>query len=297
MKTMNPYALSQPLKKRLGSTLKPGNMKTLKRRGESAKQPKKRLKHEQVHKHANSNPNKSKQSPVLKQLTQFHAQTKPVTSGSFSAKPPSSVMAAFGPLGLIAAAAQEVSDKGDWALDKSQEENNEPAKSKTHVGYPLHAMSVAGHMQNVDLHMHLQRHAQTQLQSPKAVINPYTTVKPEEQSEEGRPETSARYTTTEEKALVHAKLRLQISSNMGQKNTGTDTLLTQYYEYYLKLLDPSGFMGYSKREKSALVRKFKSIKSKKPMLVEYLDTIIEKGFWLQLKEMVLSRPNLAIIKQ
>ena len=287
---MNPYTLSQPLKKRLGSTLNPAQMKKLKRRGDSGKQPKKRLKHDQIHKHV-----PKAQAPVLKQLTQFRAQTKPVGNGSFSAKPPGNALASFDPLGLIAAAAQEVSDKGDWVLNNSNQKNVTAGKAQSHLGYALHPMNVHGQLQNVDLHMHLQRHAQTQLQTPKAVINPYT-IKPEEQSEEGRPETSARYTTIEEKALVHAKLRLQISSNMGQKNTGTDSLLTQYYEYYLKLLDPNGFMSYSKREKSALVRKFKSIKSKKPMLVEYLDTIIEKGFWLQLKEMVLSRPNLSIGK-
>lgn len=265
-------------------------MKKLKRRGDSGKQPKKRLKHDQIHKHS-----VKAQTPVLKQLTQFRAQAKPMGSGGFTAKAPSS-LASFDPLGLIAAAAQEVSDKGDWVLSNTQNQNQKntaAGKAQSHVGYALHPMNVHGQLQNVDLHMHLQRHAQAQMQTPKAVINPYT-VKPEDQSEEGRPETSARYTPVEEKALVHAKLRLQISSNMGQKNTGTDSLLTQYYEYYLKLLDPNGFMSYSKREKSALVRKFKSIKSKKPMLVEYLDTIIEKGFWLQLKEMVLSRPNLSI---
>lgn len=290
---MNPYALSQPLKKRLGSTLKPAQMKKLKRRAESNKQPKKRLKHEKLHKHAGS----ATSTPVLKQLTQYHAQAKPVGNGTFQAKPQGNVLAAFDPLGLIAAAAQEVSDKGEWKFENSQKANS-AAKTHSHIGYPLHPMNVNvhAHMHNVDLRMHMQRHSQGQMQTPKSVINPYT-VKPVEQNEESRPETSARYTTIEEKALVHAKLRLQISSNMGQKNTGTDSLLTQYYEYYLKLLDPNGFMGYSKREKSALVRKFKSIKSKKPMLVEYLDTCIEKGFWSQLKDIVLSQPNLAIAKQ
>lgn len=251
----------QPLKKRLSnppSTMK-RDMKKVKRTNSTGKSTpsKKRLKTESNSATQNFDTSGKTSNvitkPVLKQLSALNAHA-----------------AAFSPLGLIAAAAQEVSD-GEWAL-----ENRMQQPQQFQVMHPQQMVQF--------------QQFQPHLAPAKSVINAYHP-RAAPQHEETRPETSARYTTVEEKALVHAKLRLQISSNMGQKSSGNDSLLTQYYEYYLQLLDPTGFMGYSKREESALVRKFKSIKSKKPMLVEYLDTRIEKGFWLQLKDMVITKPG------
>ena len=98
-----------------------------------------------------------------------------------------------------------------------------------------------------------------------------------------------RYTFTEEKALVHAKLRLQIEGFVGMEN---GLKLTDYYEYYLQKLAPSDYRRYHRRDASALTRKFKAIKHNSPKLVPYIDRNVESRFWDELVQLVAHKPLL-----
>lgn len=98
-----------------------------------------------------------------------------------------------------------------------------------------------------------------------------------------------RYTFTEEKALVHAKLRLQIEGFVGMEN---GFKLTDYYEYYLQKLAPTDYRRYPARDASALTRKFKAINHNSPKLVPYIDRNVESRFWDELVQLVAHKPLL-----
>lgn len=98
-----------------------------------------------------------------------------------------------------------------------------------------------------------------------------------------------RYTFTEEKALVHAKLRLQFEGFVGVEK---GMKLTDYYEYYLRKLAPTDFRRYPKRDASALTRKFKAIKHNSPKLLPYIDRHVESCFWNELVQLVAHKPLL-----
>lgn len=98
-----------------------------------------------------------------------------------------------------------------------------------------------------------------------------------------------RYTFTEEKALVHAKLRLQFEGFVGVEK---GMKLTDYYEYYLRKLAPTDFLRYPKRDGSALTRKFKAIKHNSPKLLPYIDRHVECCFWNELVQLVAHKPLL-----
>ena len=99
--------------------------------------------------------------------------------------------------------------------------------------------------------------------------------------------TPTRYTEIEVKALVHAKLRLQMLNSFGENSTKSEeNCLRNLYLHYLQLLDRNGHEAYPPREGSALLRKFKSLKSKGTQLVEYFDGTLDNGLWLHMKKLI-----------
>ena len=140
-------------------------------------------------------------------------------------------------------------------------------------------------------HAHSHSHA---LAHPHPRITAARTPSGRNVDESSQVRTPTRYTETEVKALVHAKLRLQMLNSFGENSSKSEeNCLRNLYLHYLQLLDRTGYESYPPREGSALLRKFKSLKSKGTQLVEYFDGTLDNGLWLHMKKLITEPVRLA----
>lgn len=92
----------------------------------------------------------------------------------------------------------------------------------------------------------------------------------------------SRYTKVEVKALIHAKLRMEVLQKFGFIASNPKAAdINALYTHYLNRLDP--FTEYQERKDTALLRKYKSLKTKHIRLYDYFDPRLDNGFWYQLK--------------